>query len=333
VNSWYDFGADVTLFEYNWFREHSISELARSNQYAIMSPGTHCSQKASQENTLVGSRSMGDTRFDYWQTYLTWFDYWLKGDPKSRQAIDAWPKLRYYQMGANHWQAADQWPPRGTQFVKYYLGSGGRANSLFGDGMLSTAAPSTNGIADSYIYDPDNPVPSLGGAMCCTGTAEAEPGARDQRPIESRHDVLVYTTEPLASPLNATGPIEIVLYVSSTAVDTDFSAKLVDVYPDGRAFNVLESILRARYRNGFEREVWMQRDKVYRIRFPLGATSNLFGVGHRLRVEISSSNFPRFDRNLNVGGNNMLGTRWVTAQNRVFHSAEYPSYLLVAQSP
>jgi putative CocE/NonD family hydrolase len=331
VNSWYDFGADVTLFEFNHFRQHSVSETARANQYVIMSPHTHCaSERAMRADAVVGSRSLGDTRFDYWQTYLTWFDYWLKQDPEARRKIDTWPRVRYYLMGANAWKAADSWPVPGMRSVNFYLSSRREANSLFGDGKLSRERPDGAGSsADTFRYDPASPVPSLGGAMCCTGTSAAMPGAQNQRPVEARRDVLVYTSEPLESGIDATGPVEIVLFVSSTAIDTDFTAKLVDVYPDGRAFNVLESILRARNRDGQDHEAWLQPGHVYPLRIPLGATSNYFGVGHRIRVEVSSSNFPRFDRNLNVGGINAKATHWAVATNRVHHSPEYPSRLVL----
>jgi putative CocE/NonD family hydrolase len=335
VNSWYDFGADVTLFEYNWYRTHSVSAQARANQYAIVSPGVHCSsEREARAEAFVGSRPMGDTRFDYWHAYLTWFDYWLKGSSEARKEIDAWPRLRYYLMGANTWKSSIEWPVQGTRFVNYYLSSQGHANSLFGDGALSTSSPATEtGETDSYVYDPASPVPSRGGAMCCTGTVDATPGALDQRPVEARHDVLVYTSDPLTVGVEVTGPVEAVLYVSSSAVDTDFTAKLVDVYPDGRAFNVLETILRARYREGQEREVWMQPNHVYQIRLPVGATSNYFGARHRIRVEVSSSNFPEFDRNLNMAGNNAEGTSWVTATNVVHHSTRYPSRIVLATVP
>jgi uncharacterized protein len=328
VNSWYDFGADVTLFEFNWFREHSLSQRARDNQYAIVSPGVHCSsERGASESMVVGTRAMGDTRFDYWQTYLTWFEHWLKNDAASGQAVAAWPRLRYYLMGANTWRTADAWPIKGTSHVDYELSSRGHANSLNGDGILSAAHATSRSAADTFLYDPGLPVPSLGGALCCTGTADALPGAVDQRPVEARNDVLVYTSEPLPAALNVIGPVELMLYVSSSAIDTDFTAKLVDIYPDGRAFNVLENILRARYRNGFDKEVWMQKGNVYALRIPLGATANSFAAGHRIRLEVSSSNFPQFDRNLNIGGNNAEGTHWVTAANAVYHSARYPSHL------
>jgi putative CocE/NonD family hydrolase len=328
VNSWYDFGADVSLFQFNWFQQHSDSELARSNQYAIVGPGTHCtSEKSAVVDAVVGERSMGDARFPYWQTYLTWFDYWLKQDDAARRQIESWPKVRYFSMGANRWTSARKWPPESVRYVDYFLGSQGRANGLAGDGVLRASTVSQRNSEDSFIYDPDNPVPSRGGAMCCTGTADAVPGALDQRSIEARSDVLVYTSEVLTADVDVTGPVEVTLFVSSSAVDTDFTAKLVDVYPDGRAFNVLESILRARYRSGFEREVWMEQGKVYQIRIPLGVTSNYFGKGHRIRLEVSSSNFPRFDRNLNVGGDNARASTWVVATNKVFHSRQHPSRL------
>jgi uncharacterized protein len=335
VNSWYDLGADVTLFEFNWFRTHSQSEQSRTNQYFIMSPGTHCSSEGqSTSNMIVGARPVGDTRFDYWQTYLTWFDYWLKGDETARREIDRWAKLRYYEMGAGLWRTADSWPVRDTKITKFFLSSRGHANSLLGDGTLSRQPPhAADAIADGYIYDPANPVPSLGGGMCCTGSADEQAGSYDQRPVEVRQDVLVYSSSPLTSGLNVTGEVEVALYVTSSAIDTDFTAKLVDVYPDGRAFNVVEGILRARYREGQQKEVWMQSNQIYPLRVSLGATSNYFPAGHRIRLEISSSNFPEFDRNLNIGGNNAEGTHWTIASNSIQHAAKHPSYLALPIAP
>jgi uncharacterized protein len=330
INSWYDFGPDVTLFEFNWFREHSVSQQARDNQFVIMSPGEHCSSESeASADMIVGRRSMGDTRFDYWQTYLTWFDYWLKNEAGAGRSIAGWPKLRYFMMGANRWNTAASWPVPGTQYIDYDLSSRGQANSFFGNGALSPHGTGSGSAAsDTFIYDPSNPVLSLGGDLY-PGITDAPSGAVDQRPVEARQDVLVYTSEPLSSGLDVTGPVEAVLYVSSSAVDTDFTVKLVDVYPDGRAFNVLENMLRARYREGFDKEVWMQAGNVYSIRIPIGATSNYFGAGHRIRLEVSSSNFPAFDRNLNIGGVNVEGTHWVTATNTVYHSARYASHLIL----
>jgi putative CocE/NonD family hydrolase len=330
INSWYDFGADVTLAEFNHFRARSESPLARDNQFAIMSAGIHCSaEHDAKENAIIGSRELGDTRFDYPATYLTWFDAWLKQDPAAQAEVKRWQPLRYYLMGANQWKTAAGWPPPRAKPVALFLQSNGHANSLSGDGQLKFEPRAEKAQFDSYHYDPANPVPSLGGAMCCTGTADSVPGAEDQRRIEARTDVLVFTTEPLTKGIEVTGLVNLELFVGSSAVDTDFTAKLVDVYPDGRAFNVLENILRARYREGQDKEVWMRPQNVYPLRIPMGATSNFFDAGHRIRLEISSSNFPRFDRNLNVGGNNVLATKMITATNSVHHSSKFPSKLVL----
>ena len=339
VNSWYDFAPDTTLFQFNWFRTHSVSEQTRQNQYFIMGPGTHCSMdREATSNYVVGTREVGDARFDYWQAYLTWFDYWLKSAPEARKTIDSWPHLRYYEMGTNRWTHAEQWPLTTAHDQKLLLVSGGHANSVFGDGALILPSGSEQRNAqskDSFSYDPSLPVPTIGGAICCTGSSDPsmQAGGQDQRPVEARNDVLVYTTETLKDGINVTGPIATNLYVSSTAVDTDFTAKLVDVYPDGRAFNVVEKILRARNREGMDKEVWMRQGKVYRLHIPMGVTSNYFGPGHRIRLEVSSSNFPLFDRNLNVGGKNEEATTWVVAKNDVYHSQQYPSELVLPVAP
>jgi putative CocE/NonD family hydrolase len=165
--------------------------------------------------------------------------------------------------------------------------------------------------------------------MCCTGTPDAPAGAFDQSELEVRQDVLVYTTPVLEKGVEVTGPVELVLHVSSTGRDTDFTGKLVDVYPDGRAFNVQEGILRARYREGLDKQVWLDPAEVYRLEISLHATSNYFAPGHRIRLEVSSSNFPRFDRNLNTGGKNYDEAEWKIVDNVVYHSSEYPSYLVL----
>lgn len=331
INSWYDFGTDMTLVEFNHFRQRSVSPTARDNQFAILSPHTHCAfARGAAEQTRVGERDVGDTRFDYRETYLTWFDAWLKADKRARLAIQQWPKLRYYAMGRNRWQAASAWPVPQAREMNLYLGSDGRANSLHGDGLLLDEPVPTSGAAlDGFTYDPANPVPSRGGPLCCTGTAEPVAGALDQRPVEARSDVLVYTSGPLAEEIEVTGDVRVVLHVSSDVIDTDFTAKLVDVYPDGRAFNVLESILRARYREGMDKQVWMKAGQVYELTIALGPTSNVFLPGHRIRLEVSGSNFPRFDRNLNVGGNNAEQVKWAVAHSKVHHTPELRSRLVL----
>ena len=209
----------------------------------------------------------------------------------------------------------------------YYLSSDRGANSLYGDGRLSLAPPDEAG-ADRFHYDPQVPVPSLGGGVCCTGGA-VQPGAFDQRKIEVRHDVLVYTSEPLAEKLEIGGPVEVTLYVGSSAKDTDFTLKLIDVAPDGTAWNLDETIQRVRYREGYDREVFMQPGEVYELELGPLVTSATFDAGHRIRIEVSSSNFPRFARNLNTGGNNFDEKEGVVAINTVHHAQQRPSRIVL----
>jgi putative CocE/NonD family hydrolase len=218
--------------------------------------------------------------------------------------------------------------PRGAEPVTFFLASGGKANTLHGDGRLAAAPPEAD-APDAFTYDPDNPVTSYGGNVCCTGTA-ITPGAFDQRKMEARADILVYTTEPFAEPIEVSGPIVPTLYVSSDARDTDFTVKVIDVYPDGRAYNLDESIQRMRYRDGYDKPLaWMEPGKVYKVSLQPLNTSNYFEAGHRLRIEVSSSNFPRFDRNLNTGGRNYDEAKGVVAHNAVHHSTRYPSQVTV----
>ncbi len=330
VNSWYDYGARETIFEFEHLRKNSISALARDNQYLVISPATHCRSETLRGDELIGERDVGDARHDFWSIYFRWFAYWLKGDPA---ALGGMPRVQYYLMGKNEWRSATEWPIPGTRVTKYFLGSAGRANSLLGDGTLSTAAPK-GAASDRFVYDPGNPVPSLGGPLCCTEGSNAA-GSYDQRKVEMRDDVLVYTSSPLKDGIEVTGPIDAVLSVSSDARDTDFTAKLVDVYPDGRAFNIQEGILRARYREGQSKKVWFAAGDIAEVRIDMGATGNFFGPGHRIRLEVSSSSFPRFDRNLNTGGKNYDETRWRIAHNTVHHRGAHLSYLLlpVVQAP
>ena len=267
---------------------------------------------------------MGDARLNYDELTYGWFDHFLKGE--DNKVLETMPKVRYYLMGANQWKTSNTWPPEGAQPLTLYLTSGGKANSLNGDGAL-VAAPPAGGPPDNFTYDPMNPVPSYGGNVCCTGNAVAG-GSFDQRKMEARADILVYSTEPLTEGLEVSGSITAALYVSSDAKDTDFTVKLIDVYPDGRAYNLDETIQRMRYREGYDKPaVWMEKEQVYKVTFSPLTTSNYFAAGHRIRIEISSSNFPRFDRNLNTGGNNYDESNGVVAHNSVHHSQRYPSQI------
>jgi len=323
--SWYDVSIGPNLALYSLVRKAAPGEVA-NQQWAIIAPVGHCGYRRATADTVVGERSMGDARLDYEEITYAFFDRFLKGEASKR--LESLPKVTYYTMGINKWQTADIWPPAGAQPVAYFLSSGGKANTLYGDGALTTAAPDSD-KADAFVYDPMNPVRSYGGNVCCTGNA-ITPGSFDQRPVEARNDVLVYTTEPFKDGVELTGPITPTLYVSSDAKDTDFTVKVLDVDPDGRAFNLDESIQRMRYRDGYDRPlVWIEPGKVYKVTLQPLNTSNYFQPGHRLRIEISSSNFPRFDRNLNTGGNNFDESAGVVAHNSVHHSKRYPSEITV----
>jgi putative CocE/NonD family hydrolase len=328
IDSWYDYGPAEATKIFNQFREKSQSKKARDNQFLIIGPGGHCQHHSASEKTMVGARDLGDARFPYVDAQVKWFSYWMKGE---KNGITDMPAVQYYLMGRNTWEQAEEWPITGTKYQKWFLHSAGNANSRHGDGQLSAETPA-NEPSDHFEYDPANPVPTLGGHTCCTGLAE-ESGGYDQSKIELRDDILVFTSDALKEGIEVTGPIRVVLSVESSALDTDFTAKLLDVYPDGRAFNIQEGALRMRYREGLDHEVLMEPGKTYSVELDLHATSNWFGPGHRIRLDISSSNFPRWERNLNTGENNHTGTEWVKAQNTVHHSAEHPSYLLLPVVP
>ena len=326
VNSWYDLGVSETLKLFNLLSDNAESDRARDNQFAIISPTDHCTSEIATSRTVVGERDLGDARLDYWNIYLRWFNHWLRDGGEGDFDM---PHLQYYLMGANEWRSADTWPVEGTEFRPMYLHSGGSANTRDGAGRLSWDAPTADQPPDVFTYDPDDPVPTIGGPVCCTGTADAPAGGFDQSAVEDRDDVLVYTSEPLTEGLEVTGPIELVLYVSSDARDTDFVAKLVDVQPDGTPINVQEGIQRARYREGYGHKVWMEKDEVYEVRMDLQATANHFLPGHRIRLEVTSSSFPRWDRNLNTGGNNFDETDWVVARNAVHHAPGQESHVVL----
>jgi putative CocE/NonD family hydrolase len=324
--SWYDVSIGPNLALYNHVRRTASPEVA-SEQWAIIAPVAHCSYTRATGDTIVGERSMGDARLDYQEIVYSFFDRFLKGETSPRLA--ALPRVTYYTMGVNRWQTSDTWPPAGAQQRTFYLSSGGRANSLTGDGALISTPPDAD-KPDSFTYDPANPVVSYGGNVCCTGTA-VQAGAFDQRRMEARGDILVFTSEPFKEGTEMSGPIEPVLYVSSDARDTDFTVKVLDVYPDGRAYNLDESIQRMRYHDGYDKPLaWMEPGRVYQVALQPLATSNYFSAGHQLRIEVSSSNFPRFDRNLNTGGNNYDETSGVIAHNTVHHSKQYPSRITVS---
>jgi putative CocE/NonD family hydrolase len=243
------------------------------------------------------------------------------------------PPIKLFVMGANEWRFENEWPLARTDWQQWYLHSRGHANTLYGDGILSTNQP-TNEPPDRYDYDPGNPVPTLGGnnstwTLMKFAQDQIFPGPIDQRPIERRDDVLCYTSAVLEKDLEVTGPLQVILYAESSARDTDFTAKLVDVYPDGKAIHLAEGIVRARHRARMERVEFLEPNSVAEYRIDLAPTSNVFKVGHRLRVEISSSNFPRFDRCLNTTDDIGFGTQWQIAKQTVLHTSAYPSHIIL----
>jgi putative CocE/NonD family hydrolase len=323
--SWYDVSIGPNLAMYNHVREHAEGDV-KNQQWAIIAPVGHCAYTRATENTVVGERSMGDARFDYQSLINGFFDRFVKGS--GGQVLDTTPRVRYYTMGLDTWQSSRTWPPEGATEMTFYLSSGGHANTLAGEGVLASTPPASD-AADAFTYDPMDPVMSYGGNVCCQGNA-VTPGSMDQRVSENRPDILVYTSAPFTEGVEVSGPIVPTLYVSSDAKDTDFTVKVIDVYPDGRAYNLDESIQRMRYRNGYDEPlVWMEPGRVYEVTLQPLTTSNYFGPGHRLRIEVSSSNFPRFDRNLNTGGNNYDEAEGVVAHNQVHHSTQHPSKITI----
>ena len=323
LGGWYDVFVEGTLENFTGMRFRGGSQEARTGQRLLIGPWFHTSSARTELGQIeFGAQAAVDGR----ALQLRWFDYWLKGISNGVQSD---PPVRLFIMGENRYRDFDSWPPKGIQQQEYYFHSRRGANSLSGDGTLDTSAPRGDERADSYTYDPSNPVPTLGGNDCCRETIVTQ-GPYDQRPVERRDDVLLYTSAPVDKPLTVVGPLAVKLWASSSASNTDFTAKLVDVYPDGRAINISSGILRAPLRNGFETWEELTPGKPYELTIKLRPTANIFLPGHRIRVEISSSNFPRYDRNLNTPGANIAEkTDYKAAGQQVFHDRQRPSRILL----
>ena len=324
-NSWYDVSIGPNLALYDHATKKGVDAEARDNQYAIVGPSVHCAFSQLGPNFKSGDRELGDATMDVNGDVWKFFDRFLKG--QTDRFPSSTPKIRYYSMGDNQWKTATQWPPKGVEQTKLYLRSDGRANSVFGDGKLSFTAPGTE-PSDSFVYDPKNPVQTIGGGDCCNGGVVV-PGAFDQKPVEVRHDVLVYTSDVLTKPITVAGFVDAILSVSSDVKDTDFAVKLVDVAPDGSAYILDDTILRARFREGYDREVFMEKGRTYKLDFTPMTTANTFLPGHRIRVEVTSSSFPKYARNLNTGGRNEFESEGVIATNVVKHSRNEASYIVL----
>jgi len=324
IAGWYDHFQREDLEHYQSMRQRGGSALARSLQHLVIGPWSHGNfLRGFKERTYGAASFARDLLTDL---HLRWFDHWLKG---IENGVEQEKPVRIFVMGTNAWREEEDWPLPDTQYRPYYLHSGGHANTATGDGVLSTTQADVE-PEDVYRYNPRDSVPTMGGAVNSLGMLD-DVGPLDQRQIETREDVLCYTTLPLEQPVEVTGPIELVLHVSSSARDTDFTGKLVDVHPDGRAEILTDGILRARYRQSLSSSVLMEPGQVYELRIDLEATSNVFLTGHRIRLEVSSSNFPRFDRNSNTGGTiaSEQEKDFVQAINRVYHSQVNPSHLVL----
>ncbi|MBM3949330.1 MAG: CocE/NonD family hydrolase [SAR202 cluster bacterium] len=358
-NEYYDEHADVpTLYLSGWYDSYArntpesymaLSKMKRSPQRLLMGPWTH----GQYEVTYAGDSDFGpDSHIHYNDLKLAWFDHYMKG---LHTEFADWQPVRIFVMGGGSgrrnydgrlerggsWRSEKDWPIPGTKFTPYYLGTGG---------ALSTKKPARGSASSRFTFNPRDPVPTIGGGISAADPVML-PGAFDQRgrsdfhgckdtlPLNVRADILAFQTEPLAQPTEATGPVEVHLWASSSAVDTDFTAKLIDVfppsddYPDGLAINLTDSIIRARYRNGWEKPELMEPGTPYEFVFQLYHTSNVFQKGHRIRVDISSSNWPRFDVNPNTGG--PLGREQVyqVAHQTVYHDAQRPSHIVLPLQP
>jgi putative CocE/NonD family hydrolase len=328
IGGWYDIFQGGTVRNYLGMKSRGANDSARRGQRLVVGPWSHSLPLAN----LVGSVDFGmrasPISVDLDGMQLRWFDHWLKG---VGDRPDSSAPVRIFVMGANQWRDEEDWPLPGTDFRRYYLHSRGRANSMYGDGALSTGSPGDE-PPDHFLYNPLDPVPTVGGGLCCYPGA-LQGGAFDQASVEHRADVLVYSTEPLAEDLEVTGPVALKLYASSSAPDTDFTAKLVDVGPCGMARNLTDGIIRARWRESRTTPKMLEPGKPAEFTIDLWSTANLFKAGHRIRVEVSSSNFPRFDRNPNTGHDLFADAETQPAVQTVMHDRNFASHLVLPVIP
>jgi len=328
---WHDLLLDADLKHFSAMRKEAESSFARENTRLVVGPWTHLGVADSVGQLhfgLAASTLALELKGDLTARNLSWFNYWLKG---AQNSIPEEPPVKIFIMGENVWRSEKEWPLARAQYTPYFFRGGGKANSVHGDGKLSFEAPGEE-PPDHFVYDPANPVRTCGGNHILPMYYPRGPA--NQMEAEERLDVLVYSGEVLTCDLEVTGPVLVKLYAASSAPDTDFTAKLVDVHPDGRAFNVADGILRARYRKGnMETPTLIEPQTVIEYTIDLLSTSQVFKKGHRIRMEISSSNFPRWDRNPNTGELSYEAKRLATALQTVFHDCRYPSHALLPVIP
>ncbi len=325
---WYDIFLGGTIRNYFRMREMGATDAARKGQRLLIGPWVHGGLPLNVSGEYnFGTRANAAAQ-DLGGMVLRYYDHWLKGEDNG--VADEKP-VYIFVMGENVWRHEDEWPLSRAQNTGFFLRSGGKANTLNGNGVLSMDSPSAE-PPDTFLYNPLDPAPTVGGPLCCDPAFMAS-GVYDQRSVEARSDVLVYSTPPLERDTEVTGPVTLTLYASSSAIDTDFTAKLVDVAANGYARNLTEGIIRARHRNPRQPAEFIQPGQVYKYTVDLWATSNLFKKGHQIRLEVSSSNFPRFDRNTNNGLPIGSAADFIPALQTVFHTSEYPSHLTLPLVP
>jgi putative CocE/NonD family hydrolase len=325
VAAWYDIFLGGSLHNYIGLKARAATKEAREGQHLLVVIGGHAG-----DGRKIGEVDFGPgaEKFREGEVTIHWYDFLFKS---ARNEFATNKAVKLFVMGIDQWRDEDDWPLARAKSTKYFLHSQGRANTTHGNGSLSTLAPGAE-PSDEFVYDPAKPVPTIGGPLCCDSDHLA-PGPRDQRSVEERDDVLVYSTSPLDHDLEVTGPIRLEFFGASSALDTDFTAKLLDVASDGTAINLTEGILRARYRDSQATPALLIPGRAYLLSIDLWATSNVFRTGHRLRLELSSSNFPRFDRNLNSGELAANSATWVRATNTIFHDKTRPSALILPVVP
>ena len=321
LGGWFDLFIRGTLRNFTGMRRDGPTERSRDGQRLVVGPWAHGTQLTARTgNRVFGAAS--PILLD--ELHLRWFDHWLRD---ADNGVDRDAPVRVFEMGINAWREFSDWPPPEANEVAWFLHSNGAAASSSGDGVLSMDAPGAES-PDRFSYDPMDPCPTVGGPLF-PAPSDVPPGCFDQSAVERRADVLCYTSAPLDRDTEVVGPVQVVLWVASTALDTDFTAKLVDVEPDGTAWNLCDGIIRARYRRGFDRAVLLEPGNPADVHIDLAGTANVFRAGHRIRLEVSSSNFPRFDRNTNTGALIARDGILVVATNTVLHDASHPSRLLI----
>ena len=328
IGGWYDIFLRGTIRNYLGMRKNAATEEARNGQKLIIGPWQHSSRGASMAGSHYFGVAADAMALGMDEIHLRWFQQWLKGEDTG---ILEEPPVKIFVMGDDVWRDENEWPLARAQATNYYLHSGGNANTLHGDGELSPVPPSGE-APDVFLYNPANPVPTRGGQLCCNPYF-ATSGAFDQNEIEERSDVLVYSTPVLERDVEVTGPITVTLWAATSATDTDFTAKLVDVCEDGCARNLTDGIIRARYRESMSSPSLVEPGRAHCYTIDLLATSNVFKAGHRIRLEVSSSNFPRFDRNTNTGGVIAADTELKPAVQTILHDSEHPAHVTLPIVP